>query len=102
MPIGGTMAISDWPVIAIHRPTDHEENVYSIAGGSSPAPGVAEVSESWRRSANQFRVDPVSSEAPRILTTREINERREALAALVFSAQSELDHLYKMVRPAGY
>jgi transcriptional regulator of acetoin/glycerol metabolism len=95
------MAISDWPV-AIDRPRDHEEYVYSIAGGGNPAPGVAEVSQSWQRSANQFRVDPVSSEAPRILTTREINERREALAALVFTAQSELDQLYKMVRPAGY
>jgi transcriptional regulator of acetoin/glycerol metabolism/AraC-like DNA-binding protein len=96
------MAISDWPAIPIDRPRDHAEHVYSIAEGSSPAPGIAEVSESWRRSAKQFRVDPVSTEAPHILTTREINERREALAALVFSAQSELDHLYKMVRPAGY
>ena len=96
------MAISDWPIIAIDRHKDHEEHVYSIAAGSNPAPGVAEVSESWRRSANQFRVDPVSNEAPRILSTHEINERREALAALVFAAQSELDHLYRMVRPAGY
>jgi transcriptional regulator of acetoin/glycerol metabolism/AraC-like DNA-binding protein len=96
------MAISDWPAIPIDRPRDHGELVYSIAEGKAPAADIEEVSASWRRSANQFGIDPVSKDAPRILTMRELNERREALAALVFTAQPELDQLYKMVRPAGY
>ena len=96
------MAISDWPAIPTDGPRDHGELVYSVAEGTAPAADIEEVSDSWRRSANQFGIDPVSKDAPRILTTRELNERRDALAALVFTAQPELDQLYKMVRPAGY
>lgn len=96
------MAIIEWPAIPIDRPGDHGEHVYLVAEGKTPPPGTEEISDSWRRSANQFGVDPVSSDPPRILTTRELNERREALAALVFTAQPELDQLYKIVRAAGY
>jgi AraC-like DNA-binding protein len=88
--------------IPIDWPKNHCEQVYSVAEGKTPGPGIEEVSDSWRRSANQFGIDPVSSDAPRILTTRELDERREALARLVFTAQPELDQLYAMVRPAGY
>ncbi|HTC08755.1 MAG TPA: hypothetical protein VK726_08250, partial [Acetobacteraceae bacterium] len=43
-----------------------------------------------------------SSEAPRILTSHEIKQLREPLDQLVFSAQEEIDRLYKVVREAGY
>ena len=86
----------------IDWPDNHGEQVNSVAEGKTPGPGVEEVSDSWRRSANQFGIDPISNDAPRILTTRELNERRGALAALVFTAQPELDQLYRMVRPVGY
>jgi AraC-like DNA-binding protein len=94
--------------IAVRRPvpgrlqTQHADRVYLVAHGQPAQPGVGEVSSSWQRSANQFNIDPESREAPRILTSREVGERREPLDELVFSAQDELDRLYSVVRDAGY
>src|SRR5271156_4538507 len=96
------MAMSERPAISIDTPGGHAEHVYLVAEGKPAAPGIAEVSDSWSRSANQFSVDPVSSTAPRILTTRELNERREALGSLAFNAKPELDRLFNLVRAAGY
>jgi AraC-like DNA-binding protein len=84
------------------RPAQHSEQVYLVAQGEALEPSIDEVSPSWQRSANQYRVDPDSREAPRILTSREVNNRREPLDELVYSAQEELDRLYKVVREAGY
>jgi transcriptional regulator of acetoin/glycerol metabolism/AraC-like DNA-binding protein len=80
----------------------HTEGVYSVAEGATPPPGIEEVSSSWRRSANKYGVDPVDSEAPRILTPGELKDFRERLDQLIFSAQEEIDQLYKVVREAGY
>jgi AraC-like DNA-binding protein len=86
------------PVIAAR----HAERVCSIAEGATPPSGVEEVSSSWQRSANKHGVDPADSTAPRILTTGELKPLREPLDELVFSAQEEIDQLYKVVREAGY
>ena len=72
----------------------HGEHVYLVAQGQGAELGIDEVASSWQRSANRFGIDPDSREAPRILTAREVNERREAHDQLVFSAQEELDRLY--------
>jgi AraC-like DNA-binding protein len=80
----------------------HAELVFSIAEGASPPSGVEDVSSSWQRSANKHGVDPADSTAPRILTTGELKPLREPLDELVFSAQEEIDQLYKVVREAGY
>src|ERR1700719_5358654 len=80
----------------------HSEQVYLVAQGLVSEPGIEEVSTSWQRSAAQHHVDPDSREAPRILTFPEVKEHREPLDQLVFSAQEELDRLYKVVREAGY
>ena len=95
------MAISEGSAIPMDT-AGHAEQLSLVAAGRTPAPGIDEVSASWRRSAEQFGVDPVSSEAPRILTTRELKDRREKLVALVTSPQLELDQLYKLVRGVGY
>jgi transcriptional regulator of acetoin/glycerol metabolism len=60
------------------------------------------VSTSWQRSATEYGVDPDSSEAPRILMSDELKQLREPLDQLIFSAQEEIDRLYKVVREAGY
>src|SRR5882757_7207189 len=70
-------------------------------GATSP-PGIEEVSSSWQRSANKYRVDPVDTHAPRILTSGELKDFRGPLDKLIFSAQEEIDQLYKVVREAGY
>ena len=80
----------------------HVDHVYSVVQGRRAEPTSAEVSSSWQRSAHQHRVDPDGPEAPRILTSGEVSERREPLDQLIFSAQDELDRLYNLVREAGY
>ena len=80
----------------------HVERVHWIAEGATPPSGVEDVSSSWQRSANKHGVDPADSTAPRILTTGELKSLREPLDELVFSAQEEIDQLYKVVREAGY
>ena len=87
---------------SINMTARHAEHVYVVAQGATPGRGVAEVSTSWQRSANKYRVNPDSSEAPRILTSHELKELREPLDKLIFSAQEEIDRLYKVVREAGY
>jgi AraC-like DNA-binding protein len=80
----------------------HVEHVYSVAEGAAPPPGTEEVSGSWQRSANKHGVDAVDGRAPRILTPGELKDFREPLDSLIFSAQEEIDQLYKLVRDAGY
>jgi AraC-like DNA-binding protein len=96
------MGISKRPASALDTVAGHAEHVYSVAEGAAPPPGVEELSTSWERSANKYGVDPVGSKAPRILTSGELKDFREALDKLIFSAQDEIDQLYKVVREAGY
>ena len=95
------MGISERPT-SLHSVGGHAEHVYSIAEGGTPPSGTEEVSSSWQRSANKYGVDPVDSNAPRILTASELKDFREPLDKLIFSAQEEIDQLYKVVREAGY
>ena len=80
----------------------HVDQVYAVAEGARPPPAITEVSSSWQRSANNHGVDPVDGRAPRILTPRELKDSREPLDKLIFSAQDEIDQLYKVIREAGY
>jgi transcriptional regulator of acetoin/glycerol metabolism len=80
----------------------HAEHVYSVAEGSAAAPGIQSVSSSWQRSAKKHGLDPLDSQAPRILTPVELKDFREPLDKLIFAAQQEIDALYEVVREAGY
>src|SRR5438874_2328811 len=80
----------------------HAQHVCSIAEGAAPLPGVEEVSSSWQRSATKYGVDPADNKAPCILTSGELKHFRGPLDKLIFSAQEEIDQLYKVVREAGY
>ena len=94
--------ISKRSASALDTVAGHAEHVYSVAEGAPPPPGIEEISTSWQRSANKYGVDPADSKAPRILTPGELKDFREALDKLIFSAQEEIDQLYKVVREAGY
>jgi transcriptional regulator of acetoin/glycerol metabolism len=96
------MGILDRSASALTTVATHVEHVYSVAEGAASPPGIEEVSNSWQRSANKYGVDPVDSRAPRILTPAELKDFRDPLDKLIFSAQEEIDHLYKVVREAGY
>jgi AraC-like DNA-binding protein len=97
------MAISQRSASSLHTVAGHAEHVYSVSEGATPPPPIAVVSSSWQRSANKYAVDPVdTSRAPRILTPGELKHHREPLDELIFSAQEEIDQLYKVVREARY
>ena len=88
---------------SLHAVAGHVEHVYSVAEGALPPAGIERVSSSWQRSANKYALDPVdTTRAPRILTTGELKDHCGPLDELIFSAQQELDQLYKVVRQAGY
>jgi AraC-like DNA-binding protein len=96
------MAISDRSSASLGTLAGHAQHVGSVAEGAAPLPGLEEVSSSWQRSATKYGVDPVDSKAPRILTSGELKNCREPLDRLIFSAQEEINQLYKVVREAGY
>src|SRR6201997_2591989 len=80
----------------------HAEHVYSVAEGAKPSLGIQAVSSSWQRSAKKHGLDPLDSQAPRILTLAEVERFREPLDSLIFTAQQEIDELYEVVREAAY
>ncbi|WMT72017.1 helix-turn-helix domain-containing protein [Bradyrhizobium sp. Ash2021] len=96
------MGLSERSASSLDTIVGHAEHVYSVAEGAMPPPGIEAVSSSWQRSAKKYLLDPVDSKAPRILTPAELKHFREPLDKLIFSAQEELDQLYKVVREAGY
>ena len=96
------MGSSERPTSSSDTPAQHAEDVYSVAQGNTPPIGLDHVSASWRRSAIEHGVDPLNSEAPRILLPHELKDLREPLDELIFSAQEEIDRLYRVVREAGY
>jgi len=81
--------------------TRHVQHVSSVAEGAAPPPGLEEVSSSWQRSVTKYGVDPLDNKAPRILASGELKDLREPLDKLIFSAQEDIDQLYKVVREAG-
>jgi transcriptional regulator of acetoin/glycerol metabolism len=84
-------------------PGQHLELVDAVVGARTSIPGLPDVlGSSWRRCARQYGVNPASSEAPRILTDRELREFRQPVDELIGTAREEIDRLYKMVRDAGY
>jgi hypothetical protein len=80
----------------------HAERVYSVAEGATPPLAIQAVSSSWQRSAKKHGLDPLDSQAPRILTPAELKYFREPLDKLIFTAKQEIDELYEVVREAGY
>ena len=97
------MAIPQRSASSLDTVARHAEHVYSVAEGATPPPWIEDVSSSWQRSANKYAVDPVdTTRAPRILTPGELKNHREPLDELIFSAQEEIDQLYKVVREARY
>ncbi|HTG19684.1 MAG TPA: helix-turn-helix domain-containing protein [Reyranella sp.] len=87
---------------SLHVVAGHADHVHSVAEGATPPPGTEEISSSWQRSANKHGVDPDDNKAPRILTPGELKNFRGPLEELIFTAQEELDQLYRVVREAGY
>ena len=99
---GAVMGLPERSASSLDTFAGHAEHVCSVAQGATPPPGIQAVSSSWQRSAKKHGLDPVDNKAPRIVTPAELKHFREPLDKLIFSAQEELDELYKVVREAGY
>jgi AraC-like DNA-binding protein len=83
------------------RASQHLDRVYAaVEDHGSRAVGA--ISDSWRRSAAEFGVDPRSDEPPRILTTGELRDYREKVETIIGAAREELDHLYRIVSRLRY
>jgi transcriptional regulator of acetoin/glycerol metabolism/AraC-like DNA-binding protein len=67
-----------------------------------PGAEFDDVAVSWRRSAQDHHVDPGKARAPQVLTAAELHHSRESIDGMVRLAQSELDHLYGIVRRSDY
>ena len=96
------MRVSERSSASLGTFAGHAQHVCSVSEGAAPLPGVEEVSSSWQRSATKYGVDPVDNKAPRVLASGELKHSREPLDKLIFSAQEDIDQLYKVVREAGY
>src|SRR5260370_20433796 len=96
------MGLSERSASSLDSIAGHAEHVYSVDEGATTPLGIQAVSSSWQRSAKKHGLDPLDSKAPSILTPSELKHLREPLDKLIFSAQGEMDELYKVVREAGY
>jgi transcriptional regulator of acetoin/glycerol metabolism len=96
------MGLSERSASLLDTVAEHAERVYSVAEGAPPPPDVQGISSSWQRSAKKHGLDPLDSQAPRILTPAELKHFREPLDKLIFTARQEIDELYEVVREAGY
>ena len=96
------MASSERFKSSLYGVSGHADQVHLVISGGPEAPAIEEISSSWQRSANKYGVDPADDRAPRILTSGELKDFREPLDRLIYSAQQEIDDLYKVVREAGY
>lgn len=86
----------------IVTPAQHAEHVYAASQADTFLPGIEDVLASWRRSAREHSIDPMRNEAPRILSSIELKDPRAPVDELIFSAQDEIDRLYRLVGEAGY
>jgi len=84
------MGLSERSASSLDTIAGHAERVYSVAEGATPPPGMQAVSSSWQRSAKKHGLDPLDSQAPRIVTPAELKHFREPLDKLIFTAQQEI------------
>jgi transcriptional regulator of acetoin/glycerol metabolism/AraC-like DNA-binding protein len=86
------------PKAALH----HDDRVSAAIEGPIKTGAEDIVLNSWRRSANAHRIDPLSTQSPRILTAGELRDFQSPAARLIEIARVEIDHLYGLVRPTRY
>ena len=86
------------------RQTSHLERVHDLIAGRLLNPGddVARLASSYRRSLDDYRLDPASTTGPRILTSGELRAIQQAEEGFLRSTGQCLPRLHAMVREAGY
>ena len=86
--------------------TRHSDDVMRIVH-SLPRPGRElpdrTIARSWMRCANDYRLDPARPDAPNIIDTRALADRREQYARPgARSRTAEIDRLYDQIAGSGY
>ena len=86
------------------RQTTHLERVHDLIAGRLLNPGddVARLVSSYRRSLDDYRLDPASTTGPRILTQGELRAVQQSEEGFLRSTGQCLPRLHAMVREAGY
>jgi transcriptional regulator of acetoin/glycerol metabolism len=85
------------------RSTGHAQRVRRALEGQLPAsPDAARLVSSWRRSYEQYRLDPSSPCGPRVLTAAELRAIKERDEAFLLASGDCLARLHEMVRIADY
>jgi len=60
------------------------------------------IARSWMRCANDYRLDPARPDAPNVIDTRALADRRAQYSDLVRIASAEIDRLYEQIAGSGY
>lgn len=86
------------------RPTSHLERVRNLIDGRVPDTGAdsTRLARSYRRSLDDYRLDPGATAGPRILSAGELRIIQQSEEGFLRSAAQCLPRLHTMVREAGY
>ena len=86
------------------RQTSHLDRVRDMIAGRVVNPGVdaARLASSYRRSLDDYRLDPASTSGLRILTGAELRAIQQSEEGFLRSTGQCLPRLHAMVREAGY
>ena len=86
------------------RQTSHLDRVRDLIAGRVVNPGqdLARLASSYRRSLDDYRLDPASTTGPRILTGGELRAIQQSEENFLRSTGQCLPRLHAMVREAGY
>ena len=86
------------------RQTSHLDRVRDMIAGKVVSPGLdaARLASSYRRSLDDYRLDPASTTGPRILTGAELRAVQQSEESFLRSTGQCLPRLHAMVREAGY
>ena len=78
------------------------DRIYSVLETEGATLHAEAVTDSWRRSLNDYHVDPASRAAPHVLTAQELLDARGPVEDLISIAREENDRLHAIVGKVGY
>lgn len=86
------------------RQTSHIDRVRNMIAGRIANPGAdaARLASSYRRSLDDYQLDPAATAGPRILSGAELRHIQQAEEGFLRSTGACLPRLHAMVREAGY
>ncbi|MEH6387795.1 MULTISPECIES: sigma-54-dependent Fis family transcriptional regulator [Pseudomonas] len=81
---------------------DYVSRVIRTAQSAPTVPVPSIILDSWRRSAQDYQLDPGSLQGPRIVEAHQLNEHRERIDDFLRLAGDEIGRLHHRVRDADY